>query len=121
MAWIDSMPGCCGMKVLSNLNEPPSKMLRSHRSSLLSTGLVAFSDRVSYNNGIKLAKFIQKHKLGDVVESMDGTNPIHGSTIRAWIWKPSKEGFEEWLKPMPKKVVVRKRSKAAKETKDVGA
>ena len=50
---------------------------------------LVFSDVVcsrGRSSGSKLAAFIEKHKLGDIVMSKCETNPNSGRPIAVWVW-----------------------------------
>lgn len=49
--------------------------------------MYVFTDRISVGSGVRLAKAIKKHNLGEVVEGPRTLNPNSQSYIRAWVWK----------------------------------
>lgn len=68
-----------------------------------SYAFILFSDNDIYKNGIALASYIQKHGLGQIVESAEvKINPNSSNPIRVWTWAPDFEKtrahIEEYLK-----------------------
>lgn len=85
--------GCsCGVFAINGLsvvNRDPKLFFRS----LLETYkiphdlTIVFSDNMYYGNGKKLAEYIRKHNMGDLVELPPGRNPNSGNTIVTWLWR----------------------------------
>jgi hypothetical protein len=91
MADITSADISCGIDQLVGLNGDEKDIIKDiveyyewegfHASMLL------FSDNEEYGNGIRLAKFITKNKLGHLIKSRRVKNRNHPeNTIQAWIW-----------------------------------
>ena len=52
--------------------------------------------------GTNLAAFIQKHKLGTLVETGTHVNPNTGNPLKAWLWAVDHDATKTWLEHNPK-------------------
>ena len=57
------------------------------------------SDRPS---GAKLANFIKKNKLGDIIVTKSNINPNSGNSLRVWVWTYNRQAVGNFLKSCKK-------------------
>lgn len=98
---IVSSTQCCGMKELSeiSLDISPEDTIRSVLPRIYkSCGLVIFTGVLVHGYGKRLADYIEKHKLGQVRQSLPRTNPNTNNRIAAWIWSVSTNGCRDYMK-----------------------
>jgi hypothetical protein len=104
MVSVDEMIGCCGIGVLvdiveSRTSEDTIKEFceyvywdYEHKYNLM-----VFTDAVKYKKGTRLAAYIIKNKLGEVVESPHAAG-LHGHAVSLWTWKVDWKALEKWAK-----------------------
>jgi hypothetical protein len=93
---------CCGVGELYDLDgrgpeeniRDMQRILRREVSLWVSLKAVyLFHDAVWYGNGRKLAAYIRKHKLGELVETGKVRNPNSRRLIQAWLWTIDKKAI----------------------------
>lgn len=92
---------CCGIYELHSLNEKPVNAIAVVLENInRDYPMIIFHDVVD-SNGDKLCRFIRRHKLGKVQQSLTKQNPNTNNLIRMWIWYPDYDAirsFEKRLK-----------------------
>ncbi len=95
MAEYEELSGCCGARVLHELDKNPKDNVSEVKERFEGGGwndadrcaFVVFSDRSGRGrSGPALAAFIKRHKLGTVVSTRSKKNPNSGNMITIWVW-----------------------------------
>lgn len=95
--------GCsCGVfsiNGLSIVNREPKAFFKSllETYKIPNDLTIVFSDNRYYKNGEKLAEYILKYGLGDLVALPPGRNPNSGNQIITWLWRYNKVKVEEFM------------------------
>lgn len=117
LADFTALPHCCGIAELGHIRDDfgPEDSLMSVDYEELGAHVVfsvTSADTNRHAIGRKLADFIQKNKLGEVVETKGARNPGHDGTLKAWIWTPNKKALKSWQAKMRKAKPERYRQRA---------
>lgn len=92
---------CCGISELVGADyERPIDFLhavfrpttRGHRNQ----AYIIFSSTTP--NGDRIAEYIVKHKLGELVGLKPKRNPNSGNKLKAWLWSPNRAAKTKGLK-----------------------
>ncbi len=80
----------CGVRELEDLREKPEESIAEVAIERIERGgrfvFVMFSDTIPRGNGTRIAKYIIKNGLGDIIETRVRENPNTGRRIRVWVW-----------------------------------
>lgn len=99
----------CGLHELSGLTGLQANRYPALAAHLCDhqTGMIIFHDNITWGNGVKLAEWIEKNKLGSIVRGPECENPTHpqGGKITAWIWDPDYKALKAIAGEADKKAV----------------
>lgn len=90
----------CGIAELYNLDTNPAELLleAEQDSEISSCAFINFSDAIENRNGARLAAYITKHKLGEIIQTPIKVNPSSENKIRQWTWIIDHKKFKTWVK-----------------------
>jgi hypothetical protein len=71
--------------------------------------IIIFSDTVNNNNGKRIADFIVRNKLGDIIESPASKSRNTGAMIQTWMWSVWHKALQDWSKANPNIVPLKAR------------
>lgn len=100
MPTIRRQDGCCGVRELFNLGALSKttilRVAQAIREESLNAAYYMFADRASNGNGARLARYIKKHELGDLIETPPTHNPQSGHDLIVWLWKLDQDAIAEY-------------------------
>lgn len=97
---VEQTRGCCGNDEIYNLQRDPTenvlKVAFQRYEEENKAAFYTFADVVGFKNGSRLAKFIVKNNLGQIVETRSKRNPNTDNRIRVWIWDVDDVALKRW-------------------------
>ena len=100
----------CGVRELTGLSQPSKTLIQQVMKAKGKTAMyedfihVMFSDNVETSefrktsSGIRLAKLIEKEKLGNLMVTSPRVNPNSGNHIQTWIWSVNWKRVKDFTK-----------------------
>lgn len=94
---------CCGVSIYDGLVDAEAVLLdigsdKYGAWSDSEQAFIIFTDTKESGAGDKLAKFIEKNKLGTIISTKYRQNPNTSNLIKVWVWAPNEKNFKSWYK-----------------------
>ena len=93
---------CCGVREYHGIRHTPQKIVEEVFDELLvdddKFAFVLFTDIRDTKRGLKLARFINQHNLGQVVSSRKKVNPNTANPLKMWTWTPNQRSLKAHIR-----------------------
>ena len=93
---------CCGVREYHGIRCTPQKIVEEVFDELLvdddKFAFVLFTDIRDTKRGLKLARFINQHNLGEVVSSRKKVNPNTDNPLKMWTWTPNQRSLKAHIR-----------------------
>lgn len=100
MSYVESMPGCCGMQELMQIHDDDDPLKSVMSVDPHDQAFIIFSSVKElvggYEVGNRLARFIEKNKLGKVLSSNPAVNPNSKNHVKAFVWTINKAALTKF-------------------------
>lgn len=100
--------GCCALYELHGFSEEQPNsgdkleyFLEIYDRSYVSRGelgFVLFTDNLVSTHGSRLAQYLKRKKLGNVIQTAPKKNPKSGRQVQCWIWDIDWKALRAWEK-----------------------